>query len=417
MTSPRTGWRDRLPAWRGGLRWLWLVAPAAIWALDYAKNRHNTYKIFKHVFWHLLERRPLYLCYPEQYGDVNLYGPIFGLVIAPFALWPDAAGGLLWNLAMSMGLYLAVGRLRLAPERRVLLLLVCTVELLNALWSNQFNPAVAALLLLTFAFVEEGRDFLAPLWILIGAFAKIYSAVGLLFLLFARSRRAFLAGGVAWSVLLLVAPMAISSPEFVLRSYQDWMVALVGKNLHNIALSTSQDISIPGVIRRATGLPLSGAWFYLPGLALLLAPLLRVGQYRHRAFRVLTLASLLMFIVLFSSGSESSTYVICAAGAGLWLAQQEAPFRPRNLVLLVALLLAGLAPTDLLSVPVRLATNRYALKAIPYAVTWLLLCRDLLTRDFGADHDFRATPAGAATPGEAARLPLNAGLSSAGHRP
>ena len=384
MNSTKTRWKSRLLAGGAAVQALWFLSPVATWAVDFARNRHNTYKIYKHVFWHVLERRNLYLPCPEKFGDVNLYGPLFSFVIAPFAVLPDLVGGLLWNLAMAAVLYLAIGRMGLARERRLLLLLVCLVELMNANWSNQFNPAIAAFLLLTFADVEDGKDFLAPLWILIGAFVKVYSAVGLVFLLFARSKKAFLAGCLTWAVVLFVAPMVISSPDYVLQTYREWFVTLAEKNSHNVALYTSQDIWIPGVIRRAVGLPLPGGWFLLVGLGLVLAPLLRVGQHPHRRFRVLVLASLLMFIVLFSSGSESSTYVICAAGAGLWLAQQEQPFRPRNLLLLAALLLAGLAPTDLLSVKVRLLVNRYALKVIPYAVVWLMLCWDLLTRDFGA---------------------------------
>jgi hypothetical protein len=383
LTSPGTAWKDRLVASRTAIRGLWLLGPAALWALDFSKNRHNNYKIFKHVFWNLLERRNLYLPYPERYGDANHYGPVFALVIAPFALLPDAVGGLLWNLAMAGLLWLAVGRLGLARERRLLLLALCTVELLNANWSNQFNPAVAALLLLTFAAVEDGQDFLAPLWILIGAFVKLYTVVGLVFFLFARSKKAFLAGCLTWTALLLVLPMALSSPAFVLQSYQDWLASLMQKNAFNVALYTSQDISIMGLVRRAVGVPIASGWFFLAGIPLVLAPLLRTAQYRHRPFRLLVLASLLMFVVLFSSGSESATYVVCATGAGLWLVEQEEPFRLRNVLLMVGVLLAGLAPTDLLSVPVRRATNSYALKVIPYAIIWLLLCKDLLTRDFG----------------------------------
>ena len=162
---------------------LWLLSPTVSWAVDFSRNRHNTYKIYKHVFWHLLEGRNLYLPDPGKYGDVNLYGPLFSLIMAPFAMLPDVAGGLLWNVATAVALYLAIGHMGLAKERRLLLLLVCSVELMNANWSNQFNPAIAAFLLLTFASVEDGRDFLAPLWVLIGAFVKVYSVVGLLFLL------------------------------------------------------------------------------------------------------------------------------------------------------------------------------------------------------------------------------------------
>jgi Glycosyltransferase family 87 len=409
MKPPKTSWKDRLLAGGAAVTALWLLSPTVSWAVDFSRNRHNTYKIYKHVFWHVLEGRNLYLPYPGKYGDLNLYGPLFSLIVAPFAVLPDVAGGLLWNVFMAALLYLAVGRIGLVRERRLLVLLVCAVELMNANWSNQFNPAIAALMLLTFASVEDGKDFVAPLWVLIGAFVKLYSVVGLVFLLFAKSKRAFLAGCVTWAVVLFLAPMVISSPEYVLQAYREWFVTLAAKNSHNVVLFTSQDISIPGFVRRAVGMPLSSIWFYLVGIPLVLTPFLRFGQYRHRQFRVLTVASLLMFIVLFSSGSESSTYVICATGAGLWLAQQEEPFRPRNALLIAALLLAGLAPTDLLSVQVRVLVNRYALKAVPYAIAWLLLCWDLLTMDFGRSTDFSGASAwgGSLAPaGEAASYPV-----------
>lgn len=383
MESPGTTWQSRLLARSGALKAVWLVAPLATWVVDYGRNRHNNYKIFKYVFWHVLERRNLYLAYPEKYGDSNHYGPLFALVIAPFALLPDAVGGLLWNAAMAGLLYLAIDRLGLTVERKLLVMLVCTVDLANANWSNQFNPAIAALMLLTFAFVEEGRDFLAPLWILVGAFVKLYSGVGVLLLLFARDRRAFLLGCVAWSAVLFLAPMALSSPEHIIQSYRDWYASLVEKNTLNVALHSAQDVSLMGAVRRMSGFDVPNGWFLAVGLPLVLAPFLRVGQYRHRQFRILALASLLMFIVLFSSGSENATYVILGVGAGLWLAHQDEPFAPRNALLLAALLLSGLAATDLLSVPVRRFVNGYAVRAIPAAIVWILLSRDLLTRDFG----------------------------------
>jgi len=362
---------------------LWLALPALTWAVDYARGRYNTYRVFRSVAWHLREQRNLYLPCPERYGDVNLYGPLFGLVMAPFAALPDLAGGLLWNLAMAGLLALAVARVAASRERALLALLLCALELGNANWSNQFNPAVAALLLLGFACVEEGRDFWAPLFLLVGAYVKLYTGAGLLFVIFARDRRAFVAGAAFWAALLFALPMAVGSPAFVLQSYRDWGQALLAKHAGNVGLDAAQDISLPGLVRRLAGVPFPGGWFLLAGVPLALTPLLRVNQYRHAPFRVLSLASLLLFLVLFSSGSENSSYVVAATGAALWLTEQEQPLRPRNLALVAAMLLAGVATTDLLSVPVRRLCNRYSLKALPYAVVWLFLLRDLLAEDFG----------------------------------
>jgi hypothetical protein len=364
------------------LRLLWFLVPAALWALAYTRNRFNNYRIFKQVFWNVLEGRNLYLPNPAKHADLNHYGPVFALVIAPFAVLPDVLGGLLWCVAMAAIFTWAVSRLALPRQRLVLLLALCSLELWDSIWSQQFNPAVSALLLLTFVEVEEGRDFRAPLWILIGAFVKLYGVVGLLFFFFARDKKAFVAGTLTWSVMLLVLPMAISSPAFVLQTYGDWYVELVAKHAKNVILYSSSDLSLMGLVRRVSGRWIPSSWFYLVGIPLVLSPLLRVGQYQHARFRTLFLASLLMFVVLFSSGSENTTYIVCATGAVLWFVEQERPFRRRNVVLLVALLLVGIAPTDLLTKQVRELTDAYAVIALPYTVVWLLLCRDLLTRDF-----------------------------------
>ena len=396
MTSAKTSPKEPFLVDGARLRLLWFLVPVALWALSYFRNRYNNYKIFKHVFWNVLEGRNLYLQYPDKYGDINHYGPVFALVIAPFSVLPDVLGGMLWCVAMAGLFAWAVSRLDLPRERRILLLALCSLELWDSIWSHQFNPAIAALMLLTFADVEEGRDFRAPLWILIGTFVKLYSVVGLLFFFFARDRKAFFAGSLVWSLVLFALPMAISSPLYVLHTYRDWYLELASKHAQNVVLYTSQDLSLMGLVRRATGRSIPSIWFYLVGIPLVLAPLLRVGQYPYRRFRTLFLASLLMFVVLFSSGSENSTYVVCATGAALWIVDQEQPFTRRNVILLVAMLLVGLAPTDLLTKPVRLVTDAYALIALPYAVAWLLLCRDLLTGDFAPSA--RPGPGGALSP-------------------
>ena len=384
MSVAPASWKDRLAREGLWLRVAWFLVPALLWFLSFFRHRYNNYRIFKYVFWNAREGTNLYLRDPSRYADLNHYGPVFAAVIAPFAVLPDVLGGLLWLLAMVALFTWAVARLYPSPATRNLVLLLCALELWDSIWSHQFNPAVAALVMLTFADVEDGKDFRAPLWALLGAFVKLYSVVGLVFFLFSRNRRAFLAGCVVWTLFLFALPMAISSPSHVVQSYVDWFESLRGKHAENVVLGTSQDISLMGLVRRAVGVQIPTGWFFLVGLPLLLAPLARLGQYRHRRFRVLVLASLLLFVVLFSSGSENSTYVVAAAGAALWLVEQERVFSRRNVVLMVVLVLTALAPTDLLTRPVRELVLEYAGMALPYAVIWLLLCRDLLTVDFGA---------------------------------
>ncbi|RWZ86169.1 MAG: hypothetical protein EO766_15170 [Hydrotalea sp. AMD] len=51
-------------------------------------DRFNNFVIFRYVFFHTLQQTNLYLEYPQTYADVNLYGPFFSIVIAPFAVLP-----------------------------------------------------------------------------------------------------------------------------------------------------------------------------------------------------------------------------------------------------------------------------------------------------------------------------------------
>lgn len=361
---------------------LWFTLPALLWFIDFSRGRHNTYRLYRISFWRLVQQQDLYAVRPAEKVDQFMYGPLFGVLMAPFALLPDVLGGLLWNLAMAGVLYVALARLRLSRERLVQVLLLCSLDLWSATWSNQYNPAVAGLLLLSLADVEEGHDFRAPLWMLIGAFTKIYGGIGLLFVLFSRNKKAFVAGCIAWSALLFVLPIALSSPGFVVSSYLEWPSTVAARAAINVVGFQSQDASIAGFARRVSGLPLSDTVAMVAGALLVLAPFLRIGQWRNPVFRLLTVASMLMFLVLFSAGAEPPTYIIAAAGAALWLVHQEHPFRGRNLALVVALVVASLAPTDLLTLPVRRLANHYALKVIPYAIVWFLLCWDLLRRDF-----------------------------------
>lgn len=74
---------------------LWLLLPVIASLLKISK--HNNYLIFRYVFWHTIEQKPLYAAY-DEYWDTNHYGPFFSLVIAPFALLPGWVGMLFGTL-------------------------------------------------------------------------------------------------------------------------------------------------------------------------------------------------------------------------------------------------------------------------------------------------------------------------------
>jgi hypothetical protein len=234
------------------------------------------------------------------------------LVIAPFALLPDSIGVLLWLLVSAVLLYFAVRKL---PEaKNIFILWFVAHELLTSLYMQQFNVAVVALILLTFIFIKNEKEPWAALMIMIGTFVKLYGIVGLAFFFFVKNKTKFVVSLAIWAVVLFVAPMLISSPEFIIQQYQDWWFSLSEKNALN-QLSLSQNVSFLGMIRKISGNVLySDLLILVPGLVLFALPYLRINQYKHIGFQNFIVASVLMFTVLFSTGSESSTHIMWQFG-------------------------------------------------------------------------------------------------------
>ena len=77
---------------------IWLIVTFAAILPKFFRDKFNNYLIYKNVFWHVVHQTTLYTEYPAEYFDRNHYGPIFSLVIAPFAVLPDYLGLPLWTL-------------------------------------------------------------------------------------------------------------------------------------------------------------------------------------------------------------------------------------------------------------------------------------------------------------------------------
>ena len=363
---------------------LWTLLAVVAGLTKIAPHRHNNFLIFRGVFWHTIQKLSLYDFYPAEYNDHNHYGPIFSLVIAPFAVVPDAIGLLGWLVVLALGMYYAVRRLPLEEGRQIFLYWFCAHQLLTALQMQQFNIAIAAIIIGSFAAIEKGREVTAAFLIVLGTFVKLYGVVGLAFFFFVKRKPRFILALIGWSVVCFVAPMLISSPEYVVGQYVEWYERLAAKNGEN-TFSLMQNISLLGMIRKISGsASYSDLLVILPGLALFGLPYLRFGQYRHLAFRYAILSSVLLFVVLFSTGSESSTYIIPFAGIALWYTTSPWKRSGWDVALLVfAFVLSSLSPSDLFPRSLREAyVLPYALKALPPTLIWLRLSYELLTRDY-----------------------------------
>jgi Glycosyltransferase family 87 len=350
---------------------------------QYHHHSYNNYLIFKYVYWHTIDLQNLYHNYPE-YQDSNHYGPIFSIFIAPFALLPDGLGCILWNIANVAILLWGIYSLPISLNKRTIIAWICAHEALTALFSFQFNIALTGLILLSFSYLIKKKEFQSAFFIAFGTLVKLYGIVGLAFFFFTKNKLKFIAGCFVAFLVLFALPMIISSPGFVIQSYADWYHSLAHKNDLNASLTSFQDISLMGIVRRATGnVNIPNAPFLLVGLILFGLPYLRINQYKNIGFRLMLLASTLIFTVIFSSGSESPTYIIAFAGVAIWLMVQQNPKKGWIIALFIfAFILTSLSPTDIFPRAVKEFIRLYSLKALPCVIIWLTIIYQMMKEDF-----------------------------------
>ena len=367
------------------LLWLWMIV-AVTGMTRFGHGRENNFLIFKQVYWHVVERLPLYIEYPAEYFDLNHYGPTFSLVIAPFAIPPTWLGMLLWLVALTLFLYVAIRHNAFTRYQQVFIYWFCIHELLNGIQMQQFNIAITAIILLSYYFIEKEKDFWAALMIVLGTLVKLYGIVGLAFFLFSRHKGRLVGSLVFWAVVLFVAPMVISSPDYIVGQYHDWFACLVEKNADNM-FSQGTNISLLGLVRKISGCAAySDLWLIIPGVVAFALPYLRLGQYHHEAFRQTLLASVLMFTVLFSTGSENSSYIIAVVGVAIWFTAAPWQRSKWDIALMVyVFIFCTMAHSDLMPRFVREEWMKpYGLKALPVVVVWLKLCYEMCVRDYAS---------------------------------
>ena len=350
------------------------------------RGKYNNYLIFEGVFNHTLKQLPLFVPYPEEYGDMNHYGVFFSAIIAPFALLPSGLGCALWILANVAFLYWAIRQLPLSKGVLIGILLIAAHDMYTAAAMQQFNISVIALLVAAFVFVEKGKSHWATLFIVIGTLTKLYGIVGLAFFFFAKDKKRFIGSALLWLGLLFCLPMLYSSPEYVLSQYHDWYISLSQKNGENMDTShyNLQNLSFLGFLQR-TGIYKNNLVVIAIALLLFALPYLRIAQYKHLRFRLMFLASVSMFLCLFSTGTENSTYVVAYVGIGIWFMTTPDRNNTLKIILLVLAFLASLSPTDLFKPLKEPYIIRYSLRAVPVMLIWLTLIWEMCSLDYGKE--------------------------------
>lgn len=367
---------------------IWLITGVVYALVKFLIGKYNNYKIFKYVYYHAIDGLTLYGdTYPEYY-DSNHYGPFFSLVIAPFAVLPDWLGMVLWIAANTLFLFYAIKLLPLTWKQKVFIYWFSYIELMTAQGVQQFNISVAAFIILAFVFIEKKKDFWAACLIMLGTFIKIYPIVGLAFFFFSKRKLVLVGSCFFWTIVFFAIPLLYTQGvDYIISQYYDWFERLQVKNALNM-FSPYQNVSLLGVVRKLSGLKgYSDLCLIIPGLILFFIPYLRISQYKYLRFRFMLLANVLLFVVLFSTGTETSGYITAMVGVAIWYLCSPSVHKKYNFrLMVVTLVVVGLSTTELMPPIVRNEFIKpYVVKAWPVIVVWLTICYEMIFLPFGKD--------------------------------
>ena len=368
---------------------LWFLVPFIALLIEAQKEAVfiNNYLIFKNVFWHSLHQEHLYQLYPDQYFDKNHYGPLFAVLIAPFAILPNYLGLVLWGMLNVSLLFYGVGKLPVSFWGKNIILLISLIETLTAIQNLQFNPMLCSWIILSYVAIKNNQIRLAAFLIVTGTLIKLYGVVALPFIFFTKDYKKLIGYLILWTIILFCLPMFISSPEFIYQSYIDWFHVLVEKNTENVNSylnENMQDISVMGFVKRATSFHhLANFYFIIPAGILMLLPLYRFSKWDNTNFQLTYLAQLLIGLVIFSTSAESPTYVIAVVGFSIWyVLHAPKPALYIYVLLILVLILTVFSPTDLFPNLLQAIVVKFALKALPCFLAWLLISYNLLFNQF-----------------------------------
>ena len=293
---------------------LWLAAVVVV-SLQAAAQHNNNFEIFRTAWANLIGGRDLYAANPGHH-DFYKYSPTFALLFAPFAVVPFTVGVLLWNAANAVALYWSIGQV-LEPRPALAARAIVFLDTVGSLQNVQSNALSAGLMIMAFGFLYARQEARAAVAIAAGAAIKIFPVVAGAFAVFRPYRLprfAAISAGVAAA--FLAAPLLVTSAPELVAHYRSWGAISGGD-------ASMRGYSVMEQIHLWTGMNWPNWPVQIAGALALLAPLTRISRWGVERFRLLFLASVLMFCVLFNHKAESPSFVVAAAGVAFWFVSAD----------------------------------------------------------------------------------------------
>ncbi len=333
---------------------------------------YNNYVIFRRSWFHLIDGTNLYSVYPDEQWDFFKYSPSFALFMGSIAYLNDYIGLSLWNVLNGASLFFAIRMLPFSTRAQCLLMWFVVNELLTSYSNTQSNALLCALIIAAYGSMERGKPLWATLWLVISVFIKVYGIIGFCIFLFYPGKVRFIIYAAMWTVVFAALPLIVTSPETLVWQYQNWFTLMKADAAATIGLS------VTGWLHSWFRLSSGYGYVTLLGAVLFLLPFARVSMYKDTVFKLLTLASMLIWVIIFNHKAESPTYIIAVAGVGIWYFAMPRT-RWRTILLFTVLVFTSLSNTDLFPPYIKQHFFKpYTIKAVPCIIAWGVVFVELM---------------------------------------
>ena len=223
---------------------------------------------------------------------------------------------------------------------------------------------MAGLMIGAFVLMERKKLFWAAGLLMFSFYIKLFGLVGFVLFLFYPDKFKTAYSTLFWGVVFFAAPLISIQYTSLIEQYKNWGILLANDH------STSFGFSVIGWLHSWFHLNINKNLVLLAGIFIYLIPIVRYKNWGNEKYRLLMLASTLIWVVIFNHKAESPTFVIAMAGVAIWFFN-SAKTKFDVTLFVLAFVFTSLSPTDIFPSYVRTQVFvPYVVKSVPMIIIW-----------------------------------------------
>ncbi len=337
----------------------------------------SNYKVFSSAHQHLFTDHDLYNYHPAEHCYTFKYSPTYALFFGLISRLPAWLGVFTWTFISALLTFFTIRALpAFKSNQKAGFIFFILFEYWVSVQSLQTNVIVACMLILAWIKLEKEKYALATLLIISTGFIKIFGFGAVILFLFYPKKPKLVIYSIFWTILLFFLPIVIVPWHELKTIYENWWIQISGDYNNFIGMS------VYSLLNTTTGILIGKSWIMMASLLVMSGVFIQYRKWTDPTFRLLCLATLLIWFVVFNHKSESATYIIAMFGIAIWYFYRSRKWFDHLLMvftlIVISILFSDLAPKFLKNE----VGFKYHLKALPAFIIWIRILVELCITPF-----------------------------------